>query len=236
MQKTALAIRHVPFEDLGSFEPVLKQEGYRLHYMEAGDDDVTDIDPIGPDVLAILGGPIGAYEEAAYPFLAKELRLLEERLKADRPTIGICLGSQLMARALGAPVYPGRQKEIGWAPMILTQAGQQSCLRHLAQENTPVLHWHGDTFDLPPGAIRLASTPLYENQVFSWGRRALALQCHLEATARALERWFIGHACEIANTKDLSVTQLREDTRRWAPLLESDGPRCFEEWLRHIAQ
>jgi len=235
MQKTALAIRHVPFEDLGSFEPVLKKEGYTIQYVEAGLDDFASIDPIRPDLFAILGGPIGAYEEAAYPFLAKELRLLEGRLKADRPTIGICLGSQLMARALGARVYPGHQKEIGWTPIVLTRAGRQSCLRHLAQESTPVLHWHGDTFDLPQGATSLASTDVYVNQAFSWGRGALALQFHLEATARALERWFIGHACEIATSKGMSVPQLREDTRRWAPLLESYGPCCFEEWLRHIA-
>jgi len=236
MQKTVLAIRHVHFEDLGSFAPVLTKEGYEVQYCEAGDEDLAAIDPLRPDLVAVLGGPIGAYEESAYPFLVEELKLLEARLKADRPTIGICLGSQLMARALGACVYPGHQKEIGWGPVRLTPAGQQSCLHHLAREHTPVLHWHGDTFDLPQGATRLASTDVYENQAFSWGQGALALQFHLEAQAANLERWFIGHACELAKTNGVSVPQLREDTRRWKQRLATCGPCCFEEWLRQLPQ
>ena len=171
----ALAVRNVAFEDLGSFERVLADRGYRVAYADAGLDDLGALDPLGPDLLVVLGGPIGAYEEARYPFVLDELRLLEKRLAADLPTLGVCLGGQLIARALGARVYPGGQKEIGWAPLVLTDEGRGSCLRHLAPEETPVLHWHGDTFDLPRGAVRLASTEAYENQAFSWGRRARAL-------------------------------------------------------------
>ncbi len=234
--KTALAIRHVAFEDLGSFEPILNKQGYVIRYFEAGFDALSSVDPIRPDLLVILGGPIGAYEEDVYPFLRDELRLLEQRFKADRPTVGICLGSQLMARALGARVYPGHQKEIGWAPVTLTEAGRRSCLRHILNETTSVLHWHGDTFDLPDGAIGLASTEMYENQAFAWGQHALALQFHLEATVRGLERWFIGHASEIAAIKGITISQLRTDTARWGPPLETYGPQCFEQWLRDIAR
>ena len=150
------------------------------------------------DLLVVLGGPIGAYEEELYPFLADELRVIERRLAAGRPVLGICLGSQLMARALGARVYPGTGKEIGWAPLQLTAAGRDSCLAPLGG-GAPVLHWHGDTFDLPKGASLLASTPRYKNQAFAWQRHGLALQCHIEATAAGLERWYIGHACEIGD-------------------------------------
>ena len=182
--KTALAIRHVPFEDLGTLAAVLADHGYAIAYKVAGIDTLAAIDPAGPDLLIVLGGPIGAYEEDAYPFVLDELRLLERRLATDLPTLGICLGAQLMTRALGARVYPGPQKEIGWSPLTLTEAGSRSCLRCLSPERTPVLHWHGDTFDLPDGATRLASTEVCENQAFSWGSRALALQFHAEVRAR----------------------------------------------------
>ncbi|WP_127476864.1 glutamine amidotransferase [Sulfurivermis fontis] len=235
MKKQALAIRHVAFEDAGSFAVTLEQLGYELHYLEAGMDDLAAIDAAAPDLLLILGGPIGAYEEELYPFLHAELRLIGKRLVAQRPIIGICLGAQLMARALGARVYPGKEgKEIGWAPLQLTVAGQASPLRHLAPESTPVLHWHGDTFDLPAGAERLAGTRRYPNQAFAVGRHALALQFHPEVTAAGMERWFIGHACEIGATPDISVPQLRAATAQWAAGLERHGQAMLRDWLQAV--
>lgn len=233
--KGALAIRHVAFEDLGNFAGALADRGYGVAYADAGLDDLGALDPLGPELLVILGGPIGAYEEESYPFIRDELRLLENRLAADLPTLGVCLGSQLMARALGARVYAGGRREIGWAPLVLTEAGRRSSIRFLAPEETPVLHWHGDTFDLPGGAVRLASTSAYENQAFAWGRRALALQFHAEATAGGLERWFIGHACEIGATPGVTVAGLRRDTARFTPALERQGRRFFEAWLDEVA-
>jgi GMP synthase (glutamine-hydrolysing) len=228
--KQALAIRHVAFEDLGSFEPVLAERGFRVRYVEASD-GLSDVDGSEPALVIVLGGPIGAYEDAIYPFLTQELRLLERRLAADRPMLGICLGAQLMARALGARVYPGSRNEIGWGPLTLSPEGRQSPLVRLAGHGQAVLHWHGDTFDVPAGAIRLASTSLYENQAFSWGHCALALQFHPEVTASGLERWFVGHACEIAATPDISVGRLREDTRRFVPDLLRSGREFFCAWL-----
>ncbi len=229
--KTAIAIRHVPFEDLGSFSETLVKQGYQIHYVEAGMDDVAALDACQPDLVVILGGPISANDEQDYPFLIDELRLLEKRLRHDRPTLGICLGSQLMARALGAQVYAGPCKEIGWGNLKLTDSGQTSCMRHLAPDRTPVLHWHGDTFDLPDGAIRLASTEAFENQAFSWGTQALALQFHAEATSKGLERWFIGHTAEIAATPGITVAQLRAATARWGATLKTQGQKFLEEWL-----
>ena len=228
--KQALVIRHVAFEDLGLFEPVLAERGFRVRYLEAAD-GLADVDGLEPALMVVLGGPIGAYEDAVYPFLTQELLLLERRLAADRPTLGICLGAQLMARGLGVRVYPGPRKEIGWGPVTLSPEGQRSPLHRLAGGGAAVLHWHGDTFDLPAGAIRLASTALYENQAFSCGRSALALQFHPEVTASGLQRWFVGHAREIAATPDISIRQLREDTRRCAPELLRNGREFFSEWL-----
>ncbi len=233
--KNATVIRHLAFEDLGSLAEALNQQDYAIKYLEAGVDNLASIDPLTTDLVVILGGPIGAYDDQDYPFLVDELRLLESRLRADLPTLGICLGAQLMARALGAKVYPGSDKEIGWSPLELSQEGMHSSLAHLAAEYTAVLHWHGDTFDLPVGSTHLASSSKYQNQAFSWGKRGLALQFHPEVTARNLERWFIGHACEIGATSGVSVAGLREDTARYAEQLEFQAAKFWQVWLESIA-
>jgi GMP synthase (glutamine-hydrolysing) len=152
--------------------------------------------------------------------------------RRDRAVLGICLGSQLIARALGERVYASGAKEIGWAPLTLTGAGRESCLRHLGE--TAVLHWHGDTFDLPEGATLLASTTLCKHQAFAWRGHVLALQFHAEAAGVALESWFVGHTGEIAATPGISVPQLRADTVRWTPSMLTLGTRCFEEWLDSV--
>ncbi len=229
--KRALALRHVPFEDLGCFEQVLANRGFDVAYLEAPQDDLSALSRTPPDLLVVLGGPIGVYDTGDYPFLAEEIRLLEGRLSQRLPTLGLCLGAQLMARALGARVYPTGGKEIGWAPVRLTDAGRASCLAPLAEDGVAVLHWHGDTFDLPEGATRLASTDFCENQAFSFGPEALALQFHLEATASGLESWFVGHTCEIAATPGISVAELRSDTVRHAERTQAIGAACLETWL-----
>ena len=173
--KTVLAIRHVAFEDLGGFEAPLKATGYAIRYADMGVDRIADLP--APDLLAVLGGPLGAYEDDVYPFLRDEIALIATRLTAGQPTLGICLGAQLMARALGARVYPGPGKEIGWKALALTAPGEKL----LAPLTVPVLHWHGDTFDLPQGATNLAATDICDHQAFAYGRHALAFQFHPEA-------------------------------------------------------
>jgi len=231
--KSCIAIRHVAFEDLGGFAPVLAARGVEVRYVEAGFDDLAEVDPGDADLLAVLGGPIGAYEDHLYPFLADELRLIEARLRRDAPVIGLCLGAQLMARALGARVFANPAgKEIGWSEPVLSVAGMDSALAAL--DGVAVLHWHGDTFDLPHGAVHLASTAATPNQAFQWGRRGLALQFHPEVTARGLERWLIGHAAEIAHTPDVDVVSLRAAIHRSAPRLEPAGAAMLGAWLDRI--
>jgi GMP synthase (glutamine-hydrolysing) len=231
--KTAIAIRHVHFEDLGAFDPVLRRHGYAIRYCDIGVDDVRGLDPLAPDLVIALGGPIGAYQEPAYPFLSDELALLERRLVAGRLTFGICLGAQLMARALGARVYPGSAKEIGWAELRLSEAGRNGPLQHFA--GVPVLHWHDDTFDLPEGAERLAATEICPNQAFAHGRHALACQFHPEICGDGFERWLVGHAVEIAAVPDLSPASLRRDTERFARESALRGEACLSEWITGLA-
>jgi GMP synthase (glutamine-hydrolysing) len=227
---TALAIRHVPFEDLGSFASPLRERGFAVAYRDAGLDDLGARDLLDADLLIVLGGPIGVYEARDYPFLKGEIAMVERRLKAGRPVLGLCLGAQIMAKALGARVYRGKRKELGWSPLELTDAGRESALAELGPR-TAALHWHGDTFDLPREAELLASTRLYANQAFAWRRHALGLQFHIETTVHGLERWFVGHALEIASTRGVDLGQLRRETRRLGPRLEERGPRVLKAWL-----
>lgn len=227
--KTAVAIRHIHFENLGTFESVLIEEGYQIEYYDIGTSGLSSLNPARPDLLVVLGGPIGVYEEAAYPFLIEERRILKERIKANLPTIGICLGAQLMASAFGAEVYFSGSKEIGFSQIQLTKSGAASPLRHLA--NVPVLHWHGDTFHLPNQAQLLASTPICQNQAFAVGHNLLGLQFHPEVDADAgMEPWLVGHAVELS-AANISPTTLRQDAKRYSSVLRDAAQRMLREWL-----
>ena len=210
----AHVIQHIAFEHLGNLEPVLRKHGYGIDTLMAGVDDLSPISNDDPDLLVVLGGPIGVYETDAYPYLETELQLIRDRIVRKRPVLGICLGCQLIARALGADVYPGGTKEIGWAPLEIHGDVEGNVLAPM-QDAPQVLHWHGDTFELPAGATRLASSAVYPNQAFSYGHNLLALQFHLEVEPEALESWYLGHAHEIASVEGLTVPAT---TGRWPAL------------------
>lgn len=223
-------LRHVAFEDLGILEELLAARGWPVTYIEAPVADWAAFDSLKPDLLVILGGPIAVYEERVYPFLTPEIAAIKRRLEVDKPTLGICLGAQLIAKALGAPVYPGREKEIGWRPLLMTKIGNASPVRHLAGAETFMFHWHGDTFDLPADAVLLAGTEVCLHQAFRWGKATLAFQCHPEVRAADLEKWYVGHAVELAASAT-NAKHLRADAARYGAMLEHQGKRCFNEWL-----
>lgn len=227
--KHAAVIRHLAFEDLGSLAPALEKKGYALRYLEAGIDDITALRRNPPDLLVVLGGPIGVYEAAVYPFLSDEVALLRERLQARLPVLGICLGAQLLAAALGAKVYAGHGKEIGWFP-VTDSGADTNVLAPLFANGVQVLHWHGDTFDLPEGATHLARSALYPHQAFAVGTHALGLQFHPEIIGRQVERWLIGHACELGNAR-IDIPALRVATNIHAEKLEAAATQVWEAWL-----
>ncbi|NPT40874.1 glutamine amidotransferase [Paraburkholderia sp. 1N] len=233
MNREVLAIRHVHFEDLGSFELELGERGRPVRYLDVGLGRIEAPDPVAASLMVVLGGPISATDDALYPTLVPLLSMVEKRIAAGLPTLGICLGAQLIARALGARVYPAGHTEIGWTPLTLTDAGRASPVRHLDGAHTSMLHWHGDTFDLPDNATRLASTPACENQAFGWGGHVLGLQCHPEIRADRFEPWLIGNAGEIAG-HGIDARQLRAETAQFGPALEAAARRMFGEWLDQV--
>lgn len=229
LSDTVYAIQHLAFEDLGAWEDIFYQLGLRVRYFEAGIDDLTKAFK-HPGLTIILGGPIAVYETEDYPFLQQEIDLLKVRLEKNLPTLGICLGAQLIAAALNAKVYPGDVKEIGWSKLSLASI-ENNPLKAL--EDIDVLHWHGDTFDLPEQAELLASTELYANQAFRIGSNILALQFHPEVASDSLEKWLIGHSCELSQAK-IDIPALRAANLQFAPVLETTSQTVLEQYLAQL--
>lgn len=227
--QTALVIRFLAFEDLGSLQQILVGRGYQIETLDANLDSLASHDPSAPDLVVVLGGPIGAFDEAKYPLLKAVLSFVEQRLQCGKKILGVCLGAQLIARALGSNVGPMDKKEIGFAPVSLTDAGLQSCLEPLSS-GVPVLHWHGDQFEIPAGATHLAATEICPNQAFAIGNSVLALQFHLEANPHHIEPWLVGHAGELDSIK-LDPRIIRDQAQACGEELLPAAQMIFASWL-----
>jgi GMP synthase (glutamine-hydrolysing) len=184
-----LVLQHIGCEHLGSLEALLKERSISFRYCrpflgEAVPRDLTD-----SDAIIALGGPMSANDSDQSGFIADELRLLSKGLAAGIPLLGICLGSQLIAKAAGARVYRGSQKEIGWYPLQLTHEGQTDPVIGGLQGSFPVFQWHAETFDLPVGGVCLAASERYPHQAFRLGSNVYALQFHLETTGPMIHEW-----------------------------------------------
>jgi GMP synthase (glutamine-hydrolysing) len=230
--KSCLAVRHVAFEDLGLLGPLLDERGYDVRYHDAGVERFRVDSLVAPELVIVLGGPIGVYETETYPFIAGEVAAIARRLEAEKPMLGVCLGAQMMAAALGARVAPGPVKEIGWAPLTLTEAGRKSLLAPLA--TTPVLHWHGDNCELPPGCERLAFTAHCPVQGFSRTPSQLALQFHLETEPARFENWLVGHTVELGKA-GIDPRALRAQAQTHGAATCELGRKVLAAWLDHVS-
>lgn len=227
-----IAVYHVPFEDLGTFSVPVIEHGYEVTYRHAGSAPLSEAEWRDTDLIIVLGGPIGANDTAAYPWLDAEIRGLHSRLKLKRPTLGICLGAQLMAVALGGKVVrrTGADNvsaaEIGWSALALSAgAGVLERLR-----GVPVLHWHGDNIVLPQGMAPAAATEGTPCQAFHVEPYALGIQFHAEFDAGALEQWLTGHAVELQHA-GVDLGKLREETLRRGGALNLAGKALIRDWL-----
>lgn len=198
--RTAIVLQHTPTEGPGRLAPLLAERGVGVscRHVYAGDRVPGDLED--DEILIVMGGPMGVGDvgDRRYGFLGHEIALLQRLIAADRPILGICLGAQLLAAGGGARVYPNRRRdafgnervvrEVGWGEADFLDVENEPALVGLRPREW-VLHWHGDTFDLPAGAALLASTPDCPHQAFRLGSRQFALQFHCELTADAIEMW-----------------------------------------------
>lgn len=236
MSKQCLVIEHLAVEHAGTFRKPLLDNGYELASVPAAAISSSRDQAKSADLLVVMGGPIGVYDAPEYPFLTEEIDIIRDRLQRQAPVLGVCLGSQLMAAALGAKVYPGKAGfELGWAPVQLTEDGRLHSIAHLVNnQNAPVLHWHGDTFDLPKQASLLAFTDRYRNQAFAVGNFGLALQFHVETDEAELEQWFVAFAGDIRSFGSETLAKLRADSQKYCKELEQRNNRFMSDWISKL--
>ncbi|WP_022891155.1 glutamine amidotransferase-related protein [Agromyces subbeticus] len=230
--RTALVLRHDSAIGLGNLGPTLEAHGYEIVTVDAPTTDIAALDALAPDLVVVLGGDEGAYETDRYPYLADEIELLRERIAAEAPVFGVCLGAQLLASSLGAEVFAGPRKEVGWLTVEPTEVGAGSPVRHFAE--VPTVQWHGDTFELPAGVERLASSGAYENQAFARGDWLLAVQFHPEVTDEIHEDWLREWGDELPDY-GLSREQLRAERASFGPRAQAASAALLGEYLDGLA-
>lgn len=230
-----LVFQHVPHEGLGSFEKNFLGSGWRVNSVLSPRTDLSGkrVGDFGAcDAVMVMGGPMSANDGEKLPFIREELRLIEETLTQGLPFLGICLGSQMLAKVLGAPVFRGSQKEIGWYPLELTEEGREDALLRAWPKRGPMFQWHGETFDLPPGARRLAWSELYPNQAYRYGTKAYGFQFHPEMTSAMVEAWLREGEEEIAAAKlPHGPDEIRRQTQENISYLDSLGKKVVEGFV-----
>jgi GMP synthase (glutamine-hydrolysing) len=230
-----LAIRHAEHEHLGTLATAFEHAGQEFHYLNVYRGDAVPADLTGWGGLVVMGGAMGVYEADQFPFLAEEMKLIRKAAETSFPVLGICLGSQLIAGALGARVYPGPEKEIGWYSVEVAAPGED-----LARDLAPSFmgfHWHGDTFELPSGAVHLFRSRRYENQGFRWGEKVFGLQFHLEVSAPMVDEWLQDPGCraEIAAVPGLEPETIHQQAQEHSAALMRVSALVFGNFFRIVA-
>jgi GMP synthase (glutamine-hydrolysing) len=231
-----LVLQHIACEPPGVFEDVLRDRGAELHRVELDDGDSLP-DWRGFDAIVAMGGPMSANDDAELPWLTGEKRLIGDAVRAGTPFWGVCLGVQLLAASLGARVYRGPEPEVGLLPVELTDDGRADPVFGRIDTDLVTLQWHGDTFDLPDGAVRLASSPAYANQAFRIGR-AYGVQFHLEVSAEMAREWaeVPEYVASLERTLGADgAPAFLAAIERDAEEMRSAGRALFERWLDHVA-
>ena len=223
--------QHIACEDLGTFAAVLAARGYEIRYVRLFSGDPVPEDWNAARALIFLGGPMSVNDEARYSYLAYEKRVIRSALERRMPVLGICLGAQLLAAAAGARVFPGPRPEIGWEAVTLTMEGRQDPVLAGLAGLAAVFHWHGETFDLPPGATRLAFSALTINQAFRLGSSAYGLQFHLEVDAPMVAAWVREYAHDLGPDLDGATRRILADTARYDRALHAAAGEVIHRFL-----
>jgi GMP synthase (glutamine-hydrolysing) len=235
MTRKILICQHVAHEILGTLNPLIKQGGFRMKYVnfERTPDEKPSLE--GYSGMIILGGPQNMDETDKNPHLFTEINLVKDAIKRDIPVLGICLGAQIIAVALGAKVGPNPVTEIGWYDLDLTEEGKKDSLFHCFADKEKVFQWHGYTFDIPKGATHLAKGDYCENQAFRYGKNIYALQFHMEVDEPMIERWLGIHerkqkAAGAPLKCDPKLVQ--QDTTKNIDRLKDVSDKSFGEFLK----
>jgi GMP synthase (glutamine-hydrolysing) len=224
-----LAIQHIECESPGTIADALEAKAISLRIVS-----VYKGQPIPTEMgtaagLVIMGGPMGVYEGDRYPFLREEIRLIEQAIKEEKAVLGVCLGSQLLAKALGARVTKGEKKEIGWYPVSLADGAAKDPLWASMQRSFMAYHWHRDVFELPRGAEPLASSALTPCQAFRYGGRAYGFLFHMEVTEKIIGEMIRTFAEELKE-EGLGDRHITEGAANYLPHLQSIGKVVFGRW------
>lgn len=232
-ERPLLVVQHVEVEGLGLLGELVAEQQLATKWI--GPSDALPASAIeDASGVIVLGGPMGVYEADRHPRLRAEMDLLAAAVARKVPVLGICLGSQLLAAALGARVYPGERKELGWFDVTLSAAAADDALFQQAPTPFPALHWHGDVFELPRGATHLASSVLTVNQAFSYGGTAWGLLFHLEARLAEVQAMTNAFSDEVAAV-GVAPSELLASTARHADDVRANARAIFGAWLRLVA-
>jgi len=229
-----LVFQHVPYEPLGTLDPLLKKAGFRIRYVNFGRDATMRPTLDRYAALIVLGGPMNCDQIETHPNLLAEADILREAIDRDMSILGICLGAQLLTKALGGSVRRNQTREIGWHEVELTEAGTTDPVLAAFARRQQVFQWHEDGIDLPPDTVRLASSPASKVQAFRHGEHAYGLQFHLEASEALIERWLTvaDHQDVLAEEQDrVDPAQIRAQTRQSIDGLQALSRETFSRWI-----
>jgi GMP synthase (glutamine-hydrolysing) len=229
-----LVFQHVPYEPLGTLDPLLKEAGFRIRYVNFGRnaDEIPQLDRY--EALIVLGGPMNSDQIDTYPNLITEVGLIRKAVDQDMSVLGICLGAQLLAKALGGTVSRNKDREIGWYDVDLTDSGIADPVLGSFAARQKVFQWHEDGIGLPPGAEHLASSPASDVQAFRYGEHAYGFQFHLEVNAPLIERWLTvpdNSAILEAEKERVLPDAIRRETAGEIAALEAMSRQTFSRWI-----
>lgn len=236
--KPVLVVRHVPHEGLGLLSELLREAHLAYSYLDMFDAPPRHVDVSRLAAMVVMGGPMNVDQTDRFPHLAHEVEWIREAVQTGLPVLGICLGSQLLAKALGARVYPAPHKEIGWCEVETTEEAAGDPLFSVCGEVETVFQWHGDTFDLPEGAVWLARGGDVPHQAFRYGPRAWGLQFHVEITPSVLDMWLRepGMCAEVADLPGVDIDDIELCAAREFPRLLDLGRRMLRGFVELCGQ